>query len=135
VRIICLSLALQLLLVWPIPLNAQQQNAGDVEPDIVYVPTPYKVVTAMLEVANVGPDDLLYDLGSGDGRIVIAAARDYGATGVGVEIDPTYVNMAKLNAAAEKVTDKVTIVQADLFEIDFSEATVVSLYLSEALNL
>lgn len=117
------------------PSGAQQPAVGDVSPDIVYVPTPYKVVDAMLQVADIGPMDVVYDLGSGDGRIVIAAARDYGATGIGVEIDPKYVEMARLNAAAEDVTDKVTFVQADLFEMDFSDATVVALYLSAPLNL
>jgi len=115
--------------------GAQQRDSDDVTPDIVYVPTPYKVVDAMLEVADTGPTDIVYDLGSGDGRIVIAAAGDYGATGIGVEIDPKYIEMARLNAAAEAVTDKVTFVQADLFEMDFSDATVVALYLSAPLNL
>jgi len=130
-----LILAAQLLFVWSNPLVAQQPASGDVKPDIVYVPTPYKVVEAMLEVADIGPTDILFDLGSGDGRIVIAAARDFGATGIGVEIDPKYVAMARLNAAADNVTDRVTFTQADLFDIDFTDATVVALYLSEALNL
>jgi len=77
----------------------------------------------------------VYDLGSGDGRIVISAARDYGATGIGVEIDPKYIDMARLNAAANNVTDKVTFIQADLFEIEFTDATVITLYLSDQLNL
>ena len=114
---------------------AQQQNNNGAKPDIFYVPTPYEVVEAMLEVADVGPGDVVYDLGSGDGRIVISAARDYGASGVGVEIDPKYVEMAKLNAMEADVMDKVKFIQDDLFEIDFTEATVVTLYLSDDINL
>jgi len=135
IKTAALFLAIYLPLVWSIPLVAQQLESGDVDPDIVYVPTPYKVVKAMLDVADVGPTDILYDLGSGDGRIVISAARDYGASGIGVEIDPQYVDMARLNAAADNVTDKVSIIQANLFDIDLTDATVVALYLSEALNL
>ncbi len=114
---------------------AQQGSFDEAKPDIFYVPTPYDVVDAMLVVANVGPSDIVYDLGSGDGRIVISAARDYGATGVGVEIDPKYITMAKLNAMEANVTDKVNFIQDDLFEIDFTEATVVTLYLSDDINL
>lgn len=126
---------LPLLLIACATAVAQEPPRAAVKPDIVYVPTPYKVVEAMLEVARVAGTDVVYDLGAGDGRIVIAAARDYGATGVGVEIDPKYVEMARLNAKADGVADKVSFVQADLFEIDFSDATVVALYLSEPLNL
>ena len=88
----------------------------------------------MLDVANVTDDDIVYDLGSGDGRIVIAAARDYGASGIGVEIDQKLVEMARLNALADKVDDKVEFVQTDLFRMDLSDATVVALYLSEPIN-
>jgi len=105
------------------------------EPDIFYVPTPYAVVDAMLEVANVGPDDLVYDLGSGDGRIVIAAARDHGARGIGIDIDPQRTREARENAERENVTDLVSFRTADLFETDFSDATVVTLYLLTDLNL
>ena len=120
-KLIPLTVAM-LLLVLSNPPGAQESGEGKVEPDIFYVPTPYKVVEVMLEVADVGPQDTVYDLGSGDGRIVISAARDRGATGIGVEIDPQYIDMARLNAAADGVTDKVTFVQADLFEIDFTDA-------------
>lgn len=134
-KLVPLHVAMFLLFVWSNPPGAQEPGESKVEPDIFYVPTPYKVVEAMLEVADVGPQDTVYDLGSGDGRIVISAARDRGATGIGVEIDPTYIDMARLNAAADGVMDKVTFVQADLFEIDFTDATVVALYLSPELNL
>jgi len=127
--------AMLLLLISSQPLIAQRLGSGDVEPDIFYVPTPYVVVEAMLEAADIEPTDVVYDLGSGDGRIVISAARDYGATGIGVEIDPKYIDMARLNAAANNVTDKVTFIQADLFEIEFTDATVITLYLSDQLNL
>ena len=127
--------ALTVLLVLPFATVAQESIEAEVEPDVPYVPTPYRLVEAMLDVADVGPDDVVYDLGSGDGRIVIAAARDRGATGIGVEIDPQYIRMARLNAAADGVDDQVTFVQADLFEMDFSDATVVALYLSEPLNI
>lgn len=114
---------------------AAQQGGNQANPDIFYVPTPYNVVEAMLELADVGPSDIVYDLGSGDGRIIISAARDYGASGVGVEIDPKYVEMAKLNALEANVTDSVRFIQDDLFEIDFTDATVVTLYLSDDINL
>ncbi|MDX1480517.1 MAG: class I SAM-dependent methyltransferase [Woeseiaceae bacterium] len=123
------------LLLLPLAGVAQEAAVGEIEPDVPYVPTPYRVVEAMLDVADVGPDDVVYDLGSGDGRIVIAAARDRGAKGIGVEIDPQYIQMARLNARADGVNDKVTFVQDDLFEMDFSDATVVALYLSEPLNI
>ncbi len=117
-------------------LNAlgQWRHPAQLVPDVPYVPTPYKVAKAMLDMANVAEGDIVYDLGSGDGRIVIAAARDYGATGIGVEIDPKYVEMARLNARADNVDDRVEFVQTDLFRMDLSAATVVALYLSEPIN-
>ena len=111
------------------------QESTTPEPDIFYVPTPSAVVEAMLSVAKVGPDDIVYDLGSGDGRIVIAAASQYGATGIGIEIDPQYIEQAQQNAIEKKVATKVTFIQGDLFESDFSKATVIALYLSHELNL
>ena len=104
-------------------------------PDVIFVPTPPDVVDAMLEVAKVGPDDVLYDLGSGNGIIPITAAKKFGTRGVGFDIDPQRIAEANTNAQENKVTDKVKFVQADLFESDFSEATVISLYLLNSLNL
>ncbi|HET9252015.1 MAG TPA: methyltransferase domain-containing protein [Candidatus Eisenbacteria bacterium] len=105
-------------------------------PDVIYVPTPPDVVDAMLKVAKVGPDDVLYDLGSGDGRIVIAAAQSYGVKrGVGIDIDPKRITEANQNAKKAGVTDRVSFRNEDLFEVDFSEATVVTLYLLPELNL
>ena len=88
----------------------------------------------MLEVANVTAGDIVYDLGSGDGRIVIAAAKKYGARGVGIEIDPALVKTAVDNAAAAGVSDRVRFVAQNLFTADISEATVVTLYLLQSIN-
>jgi SAM-dependent methyltransferase len=118
------------------PARAQQTDAqGRRTPDVIYVPTPQEVVDAMLEVASVGAKDVLYDLGCGDGRIPITAARRWGTRGVGVDIDPQRIRDASANALAAGVTDRVRFVQGDLFETDLSEATVVTLYLLPALNL
>ena len=103
--------------------------------DVPYVPTNQKVVKAMLKLAKVKKSDVVYDLGCGDGRIVITAAKDYGASGVGVDIDPQRIKEANENAKKAKVADKVKFVEGDLFEMDFSKATVVTLYLLPAINL
>ena len=104
-------------------------------PDVVYVPTPPQVVDRMLEVARVGRNDVLYDLGCGDGRIVIEAAKRYGTRGVGIDIDPQRIAEARANAKAAKVEHLVQFRNADLFETDFSDATVVTLYLLPSLNV
>jgi SAM-dependent methyltransferase len=106
-----------------------------VSPDVRYVPTRQEVVDAMLELADVNDDDIVYDLGCGDGRIVITAAKEYGATGVGIDIDPERIKEANENARKAKVTDKVKFRTGNLFETDFSEASVVTLYLLTSLNL
>ena len=105
------------------------------QPDVPFVATDQQVVEEMLRLARVGKDDVVYDLGCGDGRIVIRAAKAYGARGVGVDIDPARVREAKDNAAQAGVADKVTIRQQDLFETDLREATVVTLYLLPEVNL
>ena len=92
------------------------QEAPTRRPDVIYVPTPEAVVEAMLQVANVGKNDIVYDLGCGDGRIPVTAAKKYGATGVGIDIDPQRIKEAKENVAKNNVGDKVTIIQGDLFE-------------------
>lgn len=122
------------------PSTAASPNAQETkklrEPDVVYVPTPNAVVDAMLKVANVRKGDVLYDLGSGDGRIVITAARDYGiARGTGIDINPVRIAEANANAKAAGVTNRVRFVNEDLFEADFSDATVITLYLLPQLNL
>jgi SAM-dependent methyltransferase len=102
--------------------------------DVPYVQTPDRVVEAMLALADVGRADVVYDLGSGDGRIVIAAARRRGARGVGIEIDPDLVRQARSDAARAGVADRARFVAGDLFAADLREATVVTLYLSPELN-
>jgi len=104
------------------------------EPDVLYVPTPQAVVEAMLDVAQVKSTDIVYDLGSGDGRIVIAAAKKFGARGVGIEMDPTLVKKAKDNAAAAGVSNRVRFLTQDLFDANISDATVVTLYLLQSIN-
>jgi SAM-dependent methyltransferase len=100
-----------------------------------YVPTPPEVVERMLALAGVTGDDMVYDLGSGDGRIVIHAARRYGARAVGVEIDPTLVWFSVRNARRAGVEDRATFLQQDALGVDVSPATVVTLYLTPAANL
>lgn len=117
----------------PSPVSTSQVLISD--RDVPYVPTPEAVVDAMLEVAKVGKDDVLYDLGSGDGRIVITAAEKFGTRGVGIDIDPERVQEAQANARKAGVTDRTKFIQQDLFKADFSEATVVTLYLLPSVNL
>jgi len=104
-------------------------------PDVVYVPTPQEVVDKMLELAKVGKGDVLYDLGSGDGRIPVTAAKRFGIRAVGIEIDPQRIQEANENARKNGVTGLVRFRQEDLFKTDFSDATVVTLYLLPDLNV
>ncbi len=105
-------------------------------PDVIYVPTPQDVVEAMLKVTKAGKGDILYDLGSGDGRIPITAAQKFGITrGIGIDINPERIKDANANLARAGVGDRVRFINADLFETDFSDATVVTLYLLPRLNL
>lgn len=103
--------------------------------DVPYVPTPPQVVEAMLEVAKVTKDDVVYDLGSGDGRIVITAAKKYGVRGVGYDLDPDRVKEARENAKAAGVEDRVKFEVQNVFTADFREATVVTMYLLPTVNL
>lgn len=103
-------------------------------PDVKYVPTPQSAVDAMLELARVTPNDVVYDLGSGDGRIPITAAKKYGARGVGIEIDYYYLRWAFDNVAKAGVGDRVVFLNQDLFDADVSPATVVTLFLLPRLN-
>jgi cyclopropane fatty-acyl-phospholipid synthase-like methyltransferase len=114
-----------------LPLLAQQPAR---KPDVFFAPTPDDVVAAMLKAAKVTSVDVVYDLGSGDGRIPIAAARLYGARAVGIELDPALVREAAGRAREAGVSDKVRFVTDDLFTTDISAATVVSLYLTPFLN-
>jgi SAM-dependent methyltransferase len=104
-------------------------------PDVVFVPTPDEVVKEMMDLAKVKPGDVVYDLGCGDGRLVIAAAKRGAAKAVGVDIDPDRIREAWANAREQGVADKVAFIEGDLFEMDFSDADVVTLYLLPDLNL
>lgn len=103
--------------------------------DVMWVPTPDAAVDRMLSIANVGPRDLVYDLGSGDGKIAIMAARRFGARAVGVEFDSDMIERSRAAAQKEGVADRVRFVQADIFGYDFRDATVVTLYLLTSLNV
>src|SRR5262245_41559572 len=117
-------------LLWTTAAGAQRMQRT---PDIHYVPTPNDVVAAMLSIADVGPSDVVYDLGSGDGRIVIAAAKR-GARGVGIELEPSLVAEANKNAKRAGVADRVSFIEGDIFQTDVSAATVVTLYLLSSIN-
>lgn len=114
----------------PTPDQTEQR-----QPDVPYVPTPNEVVAEMLRLANVKKGDVLYDLGSGDGRIVITAAQKFGTRGVGIDINPERVQEANENAQKAGVTDLVEFRQQDLFQTDISDATVVTLYLLPDINV
>jgi len=104
-------------------------------PDVRYEPSTPEIVRAMLTLANVKKGDIVYDLGCGDGRVVITAAKEFGATGVGIDIDPQRISEARENARKAGVTGKVEFRNEDLFEADISRATVVALYLYPWVNL
>jgi SAM-dependent methyltransferase len=113
---------------------ACDSGGGLVAPGVIFVPTPPQVVVEMLKLAQVGPGDVVYDLGSGDGRIPIAAAYLYGARGVGVELDQELLFDAEANRDKYDVSDLVRFYRGDLFRSDIREATVATLYLSPAMN-
>lgn len=100
-----------------------------------YMGTPPSVARAMLKLGNISSNDVVYDLGSGDGRIVIMAAKEFGARGVGVEFDPKLVALARENARKAGVADKVHFIEGDLFKVDLRPATAVTLYLHDTLNM
>jgi SAM-dependent methyltransferase len=128
---ICLALLLSLT-----PLAGFAQQTGTLrEPDVIYVPTPEQVVDAMLKLANVHQGDVVYDLGCGDGRMVVRAAKQYGVRGVGIDINPERIAEAKENAKENGVTNLVTFRNEDLFQADIKEASVVTLYLLTSLNI
>ena len=104
-------------------------------PDVHYEPTPQLIVEDLLKMAEVNRTDIIYDLGCGDGRFVITAAKKYGARGVGIDIDPERIKESNQNAQIAGVMDKVKFIEADLFETDIREATVVALYLLPELNM
>jgi SAM-dependent methyltransferase len=114
---------------------ASAQSESPPPRDAPYFPTPQSVVDRMLELAKVGPDDYVIDLGSGDGRIVITAAKRYGARGLGIEIEPSLVGQANWTARREGVADRAKFVEQDLFQTDLRPATVLTLYLFRELNI
>lgn len=131
-----LSLAVLLLSLWLLPGQAQTPARRPDAPNLApFVPTPAEVVDRMLTLARVGKNDVVYDLGSGDGRIVIQAARKYGARGVGVDIDPQRIAESVANAKAAGVSDRVSFKLQDALQTDLSDATVVTLYLLSSSNL
>jgi predicted RNA methylase len=115
-------------------VSASAQAIAARRPDVPYEPTPQPVVDRMLELAHVNSGDLVYDLGCGDGRIVITAAKQYGARGVGIDIDPQRILDAQANARAAGMENKVQFQAGDLFTSDFSDATVVTLFLWPHIN-
>jgi SAM-dependent methyltransferase len=123
-----------LLVCVAVPASAQAPGALRA-PDVMFVPTPEEVVDAMLRMAGVTEADVVYDLGSGDGRIPITAARRFGATGVGIELNPDLIEEANENAIRAGVGDKVRFLNQDLFETDLRPATVITLYLLREMNL
>lgn len=114
---------------------AAAQGSQGWTPDVIYVPTPHEVVADMLRLADVKKGDVLYDLGSGDGRIPIAAAKKFGIRATGIDIDPDRIEVANQNAKQAGVTKLVEFRQGDLFKADIKDATVVTLYLLPDINL
>jgi SAM-dependent methyltransferase len=110
------------------------EPAAPVKLDVIFVATDPTIVNAMLNLAGVTRDDVVYDLGCGDGRIVIAAAKEFGARGVGVDLDPQRIREAQANAVRAGVADRVTFRVQDIFDTDIQPATVVTLFLSPELN-
>lgn len=116
-------------------VTVQAYQATSHRPDVRFLPTPDNVVDAMLELAHVSASDVVFDLGSGDGRIPIAAAKKYGARGVGIEIDDQLIRVSRENAVKAGVADRVTFIHGDLFQADISQASVVTLFLLPSLNM
>jgi SAM-dependent methyltransferase len=132
VLLTCLIMVVSVACVTPqtVPRRTEERQL-----DVPYVSTPHEVVAEMLRLANVTRNDVVYDLGCGDGRIVIAAAQKYGARGTGVDLDPQRILEAEANARRAKVETRVNFLQQDLFETDLRDATVVTLYLLPKVNL
>jgi SAM-dependent methyltransferase len=123
------------MLILGVSLAAAQRGERKGQPDVPYVPTTAEAVRAMLKLADVKKADIVYDLGCGDGRIVIAAAKTYGARGVGIDIDPDRIQEARENAKKAGVENLVRFEENDLFQANFREATVVTLFLLPSINL
>jgi cyclopropane fatty-acyl-phospholipid synthase-like methyltransferase len=134
VRSMAMAFAMLMVAVAMTAPAAQQTAPALREPDVIFVPTPAEVVEAMLKLAKVTPKDVVYDLGCGDGMIITAAAKDFGAHAVGIDINPVRVKEANERVAKAGVTDKVKVLNEDLFAANISQATVVTLYLLQSLN-
>ena len=120
------------------PLVAEENTDEPIfmqTPDVVYVGTPYDIVSQMLHMADVKKDDIVVDLGCGDARMLVLAAQKYGSKGIGYEIDPVMVRESRKNAAKNNVSDLVKIIQADIFTVDISDADVLPIYLLPEMNL
>lgn len=126
--LVCFNLAAQ-------PAATVDSSSSTKEPDVIYVPTPQRAVDRMLEMAEIKKGDLLYDLGCGDGRIVVTAAKKYGIKAVGYDIDPQRIKESLENVRTNGVAHLVTIRQADIFTLDLSDANVITLYLLPQLNV
>lgn len=126
-----------LLVIAAAPLIAEEQEEPKwiQTPDVVYVGTPYDVVSEMLHMARVKKGDLVVDLGCGDARMLVLAAQKYGSRGIGYEIDPVMVRESRRNAEENNVADLVKIIQADIFTVDISRADVLPIYLLPEMNL
>lgn len=131
----CVSITCLLMCMWVMAHPAFAQEDPPFTLDVPYVPTPDIVVEEMLKLAEVDGNDVLYDLGSGDGRIPITAARRFGTRGVGIDLNPERVGEARKNAKEAEVSDKIRFLEGNLFDLDISEATVISLYLFPEVNM
>ena len=136
VRFVLVSLTVMLACAPAIPAQTQTTPPPVRRPDVIFIPTEDSVAAAMLKMAKVTKDDVVYDLGCGDGRIVIAAAKHFGARGVGVDIDPQRIAEARAAALEAGVQDKVQFLVGDIFDpnLKISDATVVALYLLQSMN-
>ncbi len=127
--------AILLITIMSLGISGPKGYSQEREPDIHFVPTPQEVVMEMLKMARVNADDIVYDLGCGDGRFVITAAKVFGARGVGIDIDPVRIRESTENAGKAGVSDRVKFMEQDLYKAAISEATVVALYLETELNV
>lgn len=133
--VLALAAALAVVASAPAQQKGYEPQVGQPGKDVIWVPTPDDVVDRMLHMAQVSANDLVYDLGAGDGKIVIAAAKKFGARAVGIEYNPDMAKYAQAQVEKAGVAGRAKIVQGDIFATDFSQATVVTMYLLPALNL
>jgi len=135
-RQLVITAALLILTVTPLSAEERTEEPKWIQtPDVVYVGTPYDVVSEMLHMAQVKKDDLVVDLGCGDARMLVLAAQKHGSRGIGYEIDPDMVRASRRNAEENNVADLVQIIQADIFTVDISKADVLPIYLLPEMNL